>query len=244
MRKIPFILIVLFLCLPAFSQSGAFDIHWFTADSAEHTLTVNGKVFDLKSNSSALPDLALSLDAHTREVFVTAGLESCSDKLGVTVDAAYTPFSLFFVNGGVRLINHYTASYDIYSEYDLLPGLYLTLTPSDWATFEFTYLYQYKTSRIFALENARDNLISTGIGFEHSMTFRPLDQLSLTLSHGSFSLFKYYLFLSPVVSLNATYEVIPDLFIGLTEQFQYIDFFTLSANLHEMSTCLSLSWRF
>lgn len=243
MRKILVIFTVLAFCTFAFTQEGTFDIHWFTPESVSHTLTASGKISDLPG-SSDLPAFAFTAGAHTHEITFRTGLEICSDRQNITADATYTPFSWYFLDGGIRLINHCTFCPDIYSEYDLLPGLFLKLTPADWFTFSLSYLYQLKSSKVYALEGAYGNIISNDMGFDLNAAFHITNQLETTLSFSSFSFFKYYLFLSPVSSFSISYEVLPDLLIALTEQVQYIDFFTLSANLDELSTSLSLSWRF
>lgn len=174
---------------------------------------------------------------------VDTGAEFASSHINFTFDTLFTPFSTDKFQTGVRLINHTNFYFLEFMEYDFLPGFFVNFIPSEKFSVSGCFLWQIKSATIYELQINEKSIINTCPAFELKFNYKFSEKIKSSVKISSFDLFTYHLFLSPVLNISGTYVINQSFSVKLEEQIISVDYFTLSANLNEFSTRISVNWR-
>lgn len=218
-------------------------INFFTND-VSHKATFEVQANNHNNLNTFTLGTSAKVEANMKELCVTTGFDLFYKTFSFTSDITYEPTLFNIWNIGARMINHYTWSYNTYFEYDFLVGLGTKIQPLPNLYFSAAVLYQQKNSHIKAIKDEVPKVVSNCPAFELLACYEPLDWMSFTLIFSSFTFTKYYLFFSPNTRIKAEFMVNPFLYIGISGEIQFVDFFTLSANFNRFSTVINITWRF
>lgn len=175
------------------------------------------------------------------DLYFTVTGDFFTRKPGFSIDAVYAPFLFYRFQAGAEVINHFLWYEKDFFEFDFLAGLYLNYTPFYFLEIHLNFLYHLKHSLVYSLGGK--SVVDNNPAFSTTFRFYILDWLDAELTLSSYTATKYYLFLSPINRLAFNFTVHPDVEIGLAFEAQFVDFYTLSANLNRLSSFLSVTWR-
>ena len=184
------------------------------------------------------------LKSDMKELQNTVGLRFDFKKFDVSYWGVYAPTLWNRFSPGITLINHLSFYYDEYLEFDFLVGPHIAYKPFKWFDFFFDFMYQFKSTTIYAIADKVPSVISNCPAFNLTFNFHIIPELSIDLTFSSYNFFKYYLFFSPNMTLGLKYSANEHYDARLFAEIQYVDMFTLSANLNRFTTGASVCWRF
>lgn len=177
----------------------------------------------------AFPDFSCSLDM--KEFRFNAGFRLFSNIFDFSSEFVYWPTFFRVLNVGVGSIFHINCVPKNFIETDFLIGGYLKYQPAKWFYVSLNFLYMLKNSHIYISDSETFRLKNNDKAFDLNFSFFPISPLHIYFNFSSYTQYKYMLYASPVFALGVSYRFPQKISVGLSADVQYIDFFTLSANL-------------
>ncbi len=218
-------------------------VNWFTP-KAEWSLLGQAIITNYHNFVQYTIGLDVVLKSDMKELQNTVGLRFDFKKFDVSYWGVYAPTLWNRFSPGITLINHLSFYYDEYLEFDFLVGPHIAYKPFKWFDFFFDFMYQFKSTTIYAIADKVPSVISNCPAFNLTFNFHIIPELSIDLTFSSYNFFKYYLFFSPNMTLGLKYSANEHYDARLFAEIQYVDMFTLSANLNRFTTGASVCWRF
>lgn len=189
----------------------------------------NGKDFD--TNIAAVDFCA---ECNMNQLLMNAGMKVQPSQFDFSTEAIYWPEFINCLNVGFGTIFHTNYYHDIYCEIDFLAGVYAKYRTPEKFDCMLNLSLMTKQARIFAIEDKVPWLGNNTIAFRTEFNYRPIDKLDIFLMLGSYTQYRYMLFLAPDFKIGAEYAFLPVFSLGGQVEIQYIDMFTLSSNLNSV----------
>ena len=225
------------------ASTPAKTVNWFTV-KPEFSLLGQAVITNYHDFVQYTLGLDIILEADMKELVSKAGVRFDFRKFDYTYQGFYAPTLWGKFNPGITMIHHLSFYYDQYLEYDLLIGPHIAYKPFNWFDFSLDFLYQHKSAMIYAIKDEVPFVLSNCPAFDLTFNFHLIPELSIDFTIASYNFFKYHLFFAPNVTLGLKYRANKHYEARLYAEIQYVDMFTLSANLNRFTTGASVCWRF
>lgn len=221
--------LIFIFSLPFFSSAEMIN---FFSDS--YALTFQSGI-SLESGTDAMPqhlgpDLLTVYDQ--KELYISTGIRLFQESLDMTHEAIYWPTLFEKHNIGTGTIFHYYDYYNIFTELDILTGLYYKFDNQKRFTFTAAWLYFLKNSFIEIGTDKRLNIANNNMAAKLGFEFRPVNKFKVNFDFSSYSQYRYMLFFAPDFNLKFSFNLSENFTTGLEFDVQYVDLFTLSANFN------------
>lgn len=226
-----FFALCVFFCSGALSAKG---VKFFTPEM--HWAVENGVALESKGKGApvfARTDINFALDM--KELYVSSGVQMRMNAYDITAEAVYWPSFFSWLNIGAGMIFHTQIDPECFVEYDFLYGLFAKVSPLDWLSFSVNMLRLRKTARIWTADSDSLRIKNGNLAFSVGAVIKPVERLAISLDFSSYSYYRVMLFLAPDFKLGVSYKTAPSVTVGSEVDVQYIDMFTLSANLNSVN---------
>lgn len=144
---------------------------------------------------------------------------------------------------GVNVILHTETEYKTYLDIDLLLGGYFAVTDSSHFIFDASIFYFQKHTHIFNIIKNRPWITTNDLALDLDFRFPINDYFTLGFEISSFNKTKFNSFLTPFYTFYVNYDMFENLTLNFNTQINYIDMFTLSGNLTNISLSAGVDWR-
>lgn len=179
-------------------------------------------------------DFSSYLDYH--ELFFSSGFKILPESMDFTTKAIYWPTLFNHFNTGVGTIFHLQDYHDTFLELDFLNGIFFKYDSLKVFSVSANFLHLYKAAKIYNLPKKYQWIVNNNnMALDVNFNFQITNSWNLYLDFASYSYYRYMLFFAPDIKLGANFHFSKTFVIGTEIEGQYIDMFTLSANLNSFS---------
>lgn len=176
--------------------------------------------------------LDLSSVFDQKELIVKAGIQVFPETLDITHEINYCPTLFKYFNVGTGIILHYRNGFDSFSEIDFLTGLFFKYDSLKKIDASFSILYMRKSTAIKTNDGHLPWFGDNDMALKFGFGYRPIDRVSIEFTLSSYSFYRYMLFFAPDFEIKVSVRILPKLSAGAELGMQYVDMFTLSANMN------------
>lgn len=169
----------------------------------------------------------------------------CAEKnmLDFSVDALFVPIVTKNIDLGLHSILHTEIEFGTYVDVDFLFGGYIAHQYSPKVLFDGSVFYLMKTSHIFLLLKNRPWIVLNNLAVDLDFRFLCTPEFLCGFEISSFNKTKYNSFITPFYTLYIKFNVSKNIALNFNTQVNYIDMFTLSGNVNNITISTGVEWR-
>lgn len=155
----------------------------------------------------------------------------------------YLPLSTNMFSLGLHSILHTETEFQTYQDFDFLTGAYFSFHGAKHFIFEASAFYMLKATQIFYIKENFPWLFTNSLAAKLNFLCPINDLFSAGFEFSSYNETKFNSFITPFFTLYGNYNITDDIKLHCAIQANYIDMFTLSANLNNITFTAGADWR-
>ncbi len=167
-----------------------------------------------------------------------------SDNFDYSLQAAYFPLCTSTCDLGLSTIYHSEIKPKKYTDFDTLLGPQISCQFSDTFFYEASVYFFLKYTHFNSKTLQISNIFTKTLALNMDFYFMPSEDFSLGFKISSFNDYKYNCFFTPFWTFYTTLQLTNQLDFHVELEAAYVDMFTLSANLSQISFSSYLQWSF
>lgn len=182
------------------------------------------------------------LEYQKPEYYADLGYKISDIKSDLVFSSVYWPQWNENVNIGVGMQYHLLSYQNLFHEHDIMAGVYIKLKGKKIFTVSANIDYYLKLAKLYLLEK-NPWLMNNTIGINTKFNWN-INNFDIYFAMGTYSYFRYILFCAPDLVVGGNWKFSKHLSVGCEFEAQYLDFFTISANLDsvEFKTFLKVTF--
>lgn len=199
------------------------------------------KKYHAESKVNILGNLGVSFDFNQLEVStLILGEKNIYD---TNTSIIYTPLSKDKFDVGLHTIFHTETELKTYLDLDFLLGGFFSIHGAEHFIFEFSSFYMLKTTQVFYIKENCPWFITNSMAASLNFICPINDLWTVGFEFSSYNKTKFNLFITPFFTLYGSYNISENLKLHCDFQVNYIDMFTLSANINNIVFSAGADWR-